>query len=62
VVFADTNLVSETIKPQLNPRVAGWIRKIDTDLAISTVGLAEIAYGISRIRLDERAKRFKRFP
>jgi predicted nucleic acid-binding protein len=61
VIFADTNLVSETVKPQTHPRVAAWIRQHDAELAISTIVLAEIAYGIARVRPLERAKRLEGF-
>ncbi len=34
-----------------------WLEKHDAELALSTVAIAEIAFGIARIRSDERAQR-----
>lgn len=61
MIFADTNLVSDTIKLQPHTLVAAWIRRFDAELAISTIVLAEIAYGIARIRPDQRAKKLAGF-
>ena len=61
MIFVDTNLVSESVRALPDPRVAAWIRANDTELAISTVALAEIAFGIERIRPDERARRLTEF-
>lgn len=61
MIFADTNLVSESVRPQPNPNAAAWIRKNDSQLALSTVVLAEIKFGIERIRPDERAKALEGF-
>jgi hypothetical protein len=56
VIFVDTNLISENVRPQPDPKVAAWIRENDAQLALSTIVLAEIKFGIERIRPDERAK------
>jgi hypothetical protein len=66
VILLDTNVVSEPLKPTGNPSVLAWIdaQAVET-LYLSTIGLAELRYGIAalpdgkrketlRRRLDER--------
>jgi predicted nucleic acid-binding protein len=62
VIFLDTNVVSELVRPKPNTKVIAWLVKHDLSLALSTVVLAEITYGIEKIRPDERAKRLEGFP
>ena len=62
MIFLDTNVVSELVKPQPNGRVIAWLTKHDLSLALSTIVLAEITYGIEKIRPDERARRLEGFP
>jgi predicted nucleic acid-binding protein len=57
VIFLDTNVVSETLKKAPDPKVVDWLVRNDAELALPTVTIAEIAYGIARIRPDERAER-----
>jgi predicted nucleic acid-binding protein len=62
LIFLDTNVVSELVKPQPNAKVIAWLTKHDLSLALSTIVLAEITYGIEKIRPDERARRLEGFP
>ena len=62
MIFLDTNVVSELVKPQPNAQVISWLNKHDLSLALSTVVLAEITYGIEKIRPGERAHRLEGFP
>lgn len=62
MIFLDTNVVSELVKPQPNAQVISWLTKHDLSLALSTIVLAEITYGIEKIRPDERARRLEGFP
>jgi predicted nucleic acid-binding protein len=62
LIFLDTNVVSELVRPIPNPDVIAWLTKHDLSLALSTVVLAEITYGIEKIRPDERARRLEGFP
>lgn len=57
MIFLDTNVVSESLNIAPNPNVIDWLRQHDAQLAVSTVVIAEIAFGIEKIRPDERAKR-----
>ena len=53
--FVDTNAVSETLR--LNPAdaVLAWFERHDAELALSSVVIAELAFGIEKIRPDQRA-------
>lgn len=57
MIFLDTNVVSESLNIAPDPAVIDWLRQHDAQLALSTVVIAEIAFGIEKIRPDERAKR-----
>jgi predicted nucleic acid-binding protein len=49
------------MRPKANERVVAWIGTNQGKLAISTIVLGEIAFGIERIRPDQRARRFEGF-
>lgn len=59
MIFLDTNVVSETLRKAPDPHVVDWLTRHDAVLALPTVTIAEIAYGIQRIRPDERADRLE---
>lgn len=60
MILVDTNVVSETLKPAPEPLVIEWLIAHDAELAIPTVTLAELAYGIERIRPEQRSRRLFR--
>ncbi|WP_119387865.1 type II toxin-antitoxin system VapC family toxin [Taklimakanibacter lacteus] len=60
MIFVDTNVVSETLRKQPNEAVIAWLARHDAELALPTVTIAEIAFGIEKIRPDQRAKRLER--
>jgi predicted nucleic acid-binding protein len=57
VIFVDTNVISETLKRSPDEAVLAWLVRHDAELALPTVAIGEIAYGIAKIRPDERANR-----
>lgn len=59
MIFLDTNVVSETLKKAPNEAVMAWLVRFDAELALSTVTIAEIAYGIQKIVPDQRALRLE---
>jgi predicted nucleic acid-binding protein len=59
LIFLDTNVVSETLKKAPNEAVIAWLVRYDAELALPTVTIAEIAYGIQKIRPDQRAERLE---
>lgn len=59
MIFLDTNVVSETLKSSPGESVLAWLARHDAELALPTVTIAEIAFGIQKIRPDERASRLE---
>lgn len=59
MIFLDTNVISETFKKPPNEAVLAWLTRYDAEIALSTVAIAEIAYGIQKILPDQRAKRLE---
>jgi len=45
VIFLDTNVISETLKKVPDEAVIAWLVRYDAELALSTVTIAEIAFG-----------------
>lgn len=60
MIFLDTNVVSETFKKEPNEAVIAWLIRHDAELALSSIVIGEMAYGIAKIRDDERVPRLKR--
>ncbi|MCZ4292218.1 type II toxin-antitoxin system VapC family toxin [Hoeflea alexandrii] len=60
MIFLDTNVVSETLRKAPNEAVIAWLVRHDAELALSTVTIAEIAYGIQKIKPDQRADGLER--
>jgi predicted nucleic acid-binding protein len=60
LIFIDTNVISETLKKAPDPAVVAWLIRHDAELALPTVTIAEIAFGIQKVRPDERADRLER--
>jgi len=59
VIFVDTNVISETLNIVPTRQVDAWLARHDAELALSSVVIAEVAFGIQKIRPDERAKRLE---
>lgn len=60
MIFLDTNVVSETLRKAPDPTVIAWLVRHDAELALPTVTIGEIAFGIAKIRPDQRAARLER--
>jgi predicted nucleic acid-binding protein len=48
LIFVDTNIISETLRKTPNPAVIAWLVRNDAELALPTVTIAEIAFGIGK--------------
>lgn len=59
MIFLDTNVISETLKKEPNEAVIAWLVRFDAELALPTVAIAEISFGIQKIRPDQRADRLE---
>lgn len=59
MIFLDTNVVSETLRKVPDRAVLAWLVRHDAEIALPTVTIAEIAFGIHKVRSDERADRLE---
>jgi predicted nucleic acid-binding protein len=59
LIFVDTNVISETLRKAPSEAVLAWLVRHDAELALPTVTIAEVAYGIQKVRPDERADRLE---
>ena len=48
MIFLDTNVISETLRKTPSPAVIAWLVRNDAELALPTVTIAEIAFGIGK--------------
>jgi predicted nucleic acid-binding protein len=60
LIFLDTNILSETLRKSPDPAVIEWLVRRDAELALPTVTIAEIAFGIQKILPDRRALRLEK--
>ena len=60
MIFLDTNVLSETLRKSPDPAVIAWLVRHDAELALPTVTIAEIAFGIQKIWPDQRANRLEK--
>lgn len=60
MIFVDTNVISETLKKVPEQKVLAWLVRHDAELPMPTVAIAEIAFGIHKIRPDQRSERLER--
>ncbi len=59
MIFLDTNVISETLRKTPDPAVIAWLVRHEAELALPTVTIAEIAFGIHKIHPDQRALRLE---
>lgn len=59
MIFLDTNVISETLRGAPSPAVMAWLVRHDAELALPTVTIAELAFGIQKIVPDQRAGRLE---
>ena len=52
MIFLDTNVISESLKKVPDEAVIAWLVRHDAELALPTLAIAEIAFGIQKIRPD----------
>ena len=49
MILLDTSVLSELVKPQPDPRVVSWTRRSAAALAVPTIAVAEMAFGIEKL-------------
>jgi predicted nucleic acid-binding protein len=57
VIFLDTNILAETMKPFPDRVVLSWLVQHDRDLLIPSIVIGEIAYGIRKLGQTAQAER-----
>jgi predicted nucleic acid-binding protein len=57
LIFLDTNVVSEPLKIEPDPATLRWLAANDS--LVASVVIAEIAFGIARIKPDQRSRRLE---
>ena len=60
MIFLDTNVLSETLRKSPDAAVIGWLVRHDAELALPTVTIAEVAFGIQKLLPDHRALRLEK--
>lgn len=60
MIHLDTNVVSETLRKRPDPRVMAWLAQHDSESALPTATIAEIAFGIQKIHPAQRATRLEK--
>ena len=59
MIFLDTNVISEALRKTPDPAVIAWLVRNDAELVLPTVTIAEVAFGIGKIRPDQRTARLE---
>ena len=61
MILLDTNVLSELTRPSPNPTVVLWLEANDKLLALPSIALAELRYGIARLPVGQRRLRLLEF-
>lgn len=56
MIFVDTNVVSEIFSKVPNVSVVSWFTRFEVELAVTSVSIAEISYGIAKVDPRQRPK------
>lgn len=54
MILLDTNVLSELVKPRPDVRVVAWTRRSAAALAVPTIAVAEMAYGVEKLARGRR--------
>ncbi len=57
--LVDTNVISETMKDNPEPKVLAWMAKNEAHIYLSVVTIGEIRFGIERLTEGKRKLRFQ---
>ena len=60
MIFLGANVISELMRKAPDPSVVGWLERHDAELALSTIVIGEIAFGVEKIAPEQRARRLVR--
>ena len=54
MILLDTNVLSELTKPAPNEQVVAWLAQTEPALAVPTIAVAEMAYGVEKLTEGKR--------
>lgn len=54
MIVVDTNVLSELMRPQPEPRVVAWLQQHARTIALPTVAIGELRYGVARLPSGRR--------
>lgn len=54
MIVTDTNVLSELMRPRPSPRVVAWMRAHAPLLALPSVAIGELRYGVARLPIGRR--------
>lgn len=60
MIVLDTNVISELLRPEPEPRVVAWLESLTDDVAITAVTLAELLAGLRRMPDGKRKDELSR--
>ena len=61
MILLDTNVLSELTRPRPSPHVVAWLPTNEPLLAVPSIALAELRYGIARLPTGSRQSSLFRF-
>lgn len=59
MILLDTNVLSELSKPSPDEKVVAWLGQTEPALAIPTIALAEMAYGVEKLTEGKRREQLR---
>lgn len=59
MILLDTNVLSEAFGQKPNEAVIAWLKRFDVELALPSVSIAEISYGIEKPAIEQRSTRLE---
>lgn len=59
MILLDTNVISEAFGQKPNEAVIAWLKRFDVELALPSISIAEISYGIEKLALEQRSARLE---
>lgn len=57
MILLDTNVMAEPLRPRPSEQVLRWLVEHDAEISLPAIAIAELAYGIEKIRPQERSAR-----
>jgi predicted nucleic acid-binding protein len=57
LIVLDTNVVSESLRQNPNEAVISWLKRFDVELALPSISIAELSYGLEKLPDAQRSTR-----